>query len=647
MKEKLKLYAKYRLAVVKTNKITFICFFLAISVALTGAASFAKYVSGDPISNNPQAAGFHNTAVLDGVSALSFTNMAFWGGLEEYGVSMNSLRTVNISVNNFEIIGGEKYSTEVKSEYSLIFEIPQNFAGKLALQLIGGDDAVLTPQMVLEQILNSVKPENPDAVFMTEDPKYNGKDYVGIDQAGNPASFITFDVHYDTATGITTATSRDRDGTIITVEPFVKEKMQQTLFFRLWDVEKKGEENIDMEGGGDLKPPLVITFEEDVPCYRITIYRPDFLLSAGGEETDKYKLTLAPIDALRDTHLGGYLMNYDNNGNLVYAKTLQAGKEVYLHTVTEVKSTNDDSEDNVTLMGSIPYHYEGNKETIDIGASAREYTIDNVYTTTATRTTISDKTDADHTKYYYYSNSNSGSYKRGWNDVAESAATYKIENWLKTELVTTTTYMLRVRETSYTTETITTNKVSADRTQVEQSVERTVKTVVVQIDVLKKETTHYEYSEYYKLYQRSSTKNAWGNPVNQFNRTFTGSYPESYNMHNTEPETRSAVALNPTEMDAFNNDQTIQNAIKKAGYLTGSESTKNYNRVITYTTQLESIIPTDVYTMDLSGTDGGIDCDPLNTHITVNGQTIQKYYISTSYSKNYPFYMKVHFEQIQ
>ena len=72
MKEKLKKYAKYLLEFAKSNKITCICFLLAISVAVTGTASFAKYVSGDPINSNPNAATFHCYAEIDDVSALTF-----------------------------------------------------------------------------------------------------------------------------------------------------------------------------------------------------------------------------------------------------------------------------------------------------------------------------------------------------------------------------------------------------------------------------------------------------------------------------------------------------------------------------------------------------------------------------------------------
>ena len=632
MREKLKKYAKYLLEFTKNNKTTVICFILALSVAITGTASFAKYVSGDPISNNPGAAAFHCYAEIDDVSALTFTNMAFWGGLEDIGVSMNSLRNVNIDVNNFEVVDGVEITTGVKTEYSLIFESPQNFASKLALQLIDDENRVLTSQIVLADLISCVSASHPTGIFQTQDPLYNGKKYTGVTQDGNIVSFMTFDVSYDSTSGIYTAASRDQDGTVITIEPFIKEDMDQTLYFRLWDVESKGEENVELESG-TLLPPLIMTFKQDVACYRITVSRPDFVLPAGVPTTDSYSLSLAPVDALLDTHLGGYLMEQDQNGDFFYARTLQAGKEIHLSTVVEVASTNDGSDARVTLMGSIPVYIIGKTETNEIGKNIRETTYTAaLITDESTSKTTFDPNNSNYTKYYTYS---TGS--RRWSNSNSSKGTYKIENHLITTTRVVTEYEIKVREVTEITEKVTTKSVSADETHVEQDVKREEVTTRVIMDATKKITTYVSYSEKYVYYQRSNTSSSWGEGKESFTGvSFTGTYPQSYELEDPHQEELNNIFLTADEIEALKQKDAIKDK------LSTSSTSANYSRTITYSATNSAIVPTSIYTADTY-----VSLTPLETHITTPDGIIQRYYISTSYSKNYPFFVKVHFEQTQ
>ena len=626
MKEKLKKYAKYLLEFAKSNKITCICFLLAISVAVTGTASFAKYVSGDPINSNPNAATFHCYAEIDDVSALTFTNMAFWGGLEDIGVSMNSLRNVSIDVNNYEVINGVDVTTGVLTDYSLIFEAPQNFSSKLALQLIGENDKVLTSQIVLSDIISCVSASNPSNVFKTQDPLYNGKKYSGVTQEGNIVSYMTFDVFYDSAADVYTATSRDKDGTVITIEPFINYDMDQTLYFRLWDVESKGEEQVELESG-TLMPPLIMTFKQDIPFYRITISRPDFKLPAGVPTTDSYNLSLAPIDALLDTHLGGYLMEQNNNGDFVYARTLQAGQEIHLSTVVEVSSTNDGSGDRVTLMGSVPTYIVGKVEENEIGQSVRETTYHAVYTSTKTEETST--TDSAHTKYYTYRSTN-----RRWSNSNSTSGLYKIENHLVTTTKTTTVYNIMVREVTDITESVKTTYVSDDEMLVNQSVEKNETTTIILLDATKKVTTEVSYSEKYVYYERSNTSANWGTGKTSFSVTFNGTYPTSYEKQNPHQDEQDNVFLTADEIEELKKVAEVKDKLN-----TLSTKTK-YDRTITYTSSNSPIMPTSIYTADDS-----VSLYPFETHIVTKDGIIQKYYVSTSYSKNYPFFVKVHFEQ--
>lgn len=628
MKEKIKNCGKKILKFTKKHKFSCACFLLAVVMTLSGTLSLAKYVSGNPLKETPTAAGLHNNAKIDNVSALSFTNMAFWGGLEDIGVSMNSLRNVTVSVNNYETVNGKQLVTGVTTEYSLIFELPQNFASELALQLVDGKDTALTSQFVLSEFLNSVTPSKPNAVVKTQDPKYNGKKYTGINKDGDIVSYMTVDVSYNASNGSYTIVSQDRDGTVITIEPFIKEDMEQTLYFRLWDVEEKGLENVELESG-TLLPPLVLTFKEDVPCYRITVRRPDFRLGAGDPETDTYKLSLAPIDALRDTHLGGYLMSEDESGNMFYAKSLRAGEEVFLSTVTEVVTSNDGSDEQVTLMGSIPVHIVGKEETKELGVSYRETTYKRALV--ETNTTESATTDSAHTKYYTYRSSS-----KRWSDSNSNSGLYRIENYLKTTVTTETIYEIRVRETTEAFEKITTKVVSADGTHVEQSVEKTMSTTRVLIEALKRETVTTTYSEYYKFYERKNTGSSWGNAKDSFSVNFTGSYPQSYEMENPPVYESDDVPLSHEEIDELANKKAIKDT-----YLKNEETKTSFKREKNYTSGVQSIIPTSLYTADPT-----ISLEPLNTHITTPSGVIHKYYLSTSYSKNYPFFVKVHFEQV-
>ncbi len=628
MKEKIKNYAKKLLKFTKSHKYSCTCFLLVIAMMLSGSLSLAKYVTANPLNENPSAAALHNNAKIDNVSALSFTNMAFWGGLEDIGVSMNSLRNVTMSVNNFEMVDGKQLVTEVTTEYSLIFELPQNFADKLALQLIDEADKAMTSQFVLSEFLSSVSPSKPSAIVKTQDPKYNGKKYSGINQNGDIVSYMTVKVDYDVSDGSYTLTSQDRDGTVITIEPFIKEDMEQTLYFRLWDVEDKGLENVELESG-TLLPPLILTFNEDVPCYRITVRRPDFRLGPGDPETDTYKLSLAPVDALRDTHLGGYLMSMGSNGELAYARSIREGEKIYLSTVTETVSTNDGSDDRVTLMGSIPVHIVGREETNDLGESYRETSYREALV--LTKTDVTETTGEAYTKYYTYRTSS-----RRWSNSDKNKGLYKIENYLKTTTSTITTYEIRVREVMTSSETVRTDSVSVDKTHVEQTVTKTVNTERFLIDALVKEDVTVTYTEYYKYYERRATGEDWGDPKDKFSYNFTGSYPKSYEMENPPKVEGTYIPLSTDEIAKLSNMKEI-----KDKYLVSQSTTNSFKREKNYTPSMQSIIPTSLYTADPS-----ISLDPLTTHITTQSGVIQKYYISTSYSKNYPFFVKVHFEQV-
>ena len=192
-----------------TYRTSILCFLLSLGILTGGAVSYARYVTEGKFYDRPGVGIFALSALVDDVSALTFTNMAFWGGLEDIGVSMNSLRTVSLSVDNYVTNEqGERRISEVAMEYTLLFASPTSFASKLAIQLNDASGTVKTPQIVLADLLRSANADSPTGTFETTQPLYNGKNYSGKDANGNVTSFVTFDVTYDIESGKYTADNR-------------------------------------------------------------------------------------------------------------------------------------------------------------------------------------------------------------------------------------------------------------------------------------------------------------------------------------------------------------------------------------------------------------------------------------------------------
>ena len=68
---------------IKKNISSFICFLMAIIVALMATLSYARYVTDGKFNGASSIGSFSCSAAINGVSAVSFTNTAFWGGTAE------------------------------------------------------------------------------------------------------------------------------------------------------------------------------------------------------------------------------------------------------------------------------------------------------------------------------------------------------------------------------------------------------------------------------------------------------------------------------------------------------------------------------------------------------------------------------------
>ena len=136
-------------AFVKKNIFACACFLLAVMLFFVGSVSYSRYISSNSLNNLPSAGSFTCSANIDGVSSLSFTNTAFWGGsLAEDKVAMNALRNIDFTVNNYQTVNDKKVVNEVKTSYSLVFTAPYTFVQRLAFQPFHGEDIPFLPQKV-------------------------------------------------------------------------------------------------------------------------------------------------------------------------------------------------------------------------------------------------------------------------------------------------------------------------------------------------------------------------------------------------------------------------------------------------------------------------------------------------------------------
>lgn len=349
MKNKLKKFFSNAKVFIKKNALSCLCLLLATLVAITGSVSYSKYISTAPITEGSGAGSFSASATIDGISALSFTNTAFWGGtVEEDKIAMNALRSVNFHVRNYEYDGsGNKKIADVKMKYNLVFDAPKNFAERLAIQVFDEANKPLLPQIVLSYLLDSVASSTTGVFDTGKTPDYN-------------ASEIHDEVFDVVKSGDTfTATMRDNEDTVIIVEDYF-EDVHQRLDFRTWDcsaLTNTINPSLNVEGG-TLTPPLTVNYmEENVEFYRIIIKMPQFILEPGAEREAHYSIRIAPTDTIQDGHLGGSFVQLID-GQYVPVKEIYGGSsnDWYLGTVHEKINDKFYSDENFT----VPIKVNGN-----------------------------------------------------------------------------------------------------------------------------------------------------------------------------------------------------------------------------------------------------------------------------------------------
>ena len=578
------------LRIIKNNFGACLCFALAAAVALSGSLSYARYAHGASGGNSATSGSFAYSTSIDAVSALSFTNTAFWGGsspsdLDDADkVAMNALRSIDFSVNNFETPGGKP--SEVALKYTLCFSAPANFVEKLAIQLFDEDaGTAMLPQIVMSDLLNT--PGGGE--FDTSDSyAYNGTE----------TDDLTFRVQTSGNTLIATA-----GDVCIRVEKSTA-NLRQTLLFRLWDTSQLHLSTITYESGL-LLPPMEAKLNVDVDIYRVSISMDALVLQPGSAMTRHHAVRLAPTDILNDDYLGGTLFA-QGGGNLTQ---FGAGGNYLLRTVKE-QVTDDGVPGAVHTVFGTPTVYEAGQtvtEEITKGAHTEQLTAAQTISTRTYTATYGEVCDA-----LSWPASGTTYYNNNWQVVPkQNQATYQLEvasdstvsvtETVRVEAGSTAAYATRIYELCTPT--------SVTKTDIDLNVVRvTEKTATYSGTIIIERT--YKLTDY--TLRKKGNGNSWS--------TYSGTFGASTNFPTyADTDTQSAygpIALTPENVSITRHIKRIINEVNfTPESVTRVDDEKNsYN--YTSTAPLELI-------------EGGT----------------QIFYISQCYSKSYPLEIDVLFEQ--
>lgn len=606
------------IAFIQNNFISCVCLFLAATI-FTGSLTLAKYISTETSNVGSSAGSFHCSGSVDDVSSLSFANLDFWGGSEK-DTPMNAIHSLNFLVNNYEErTDGEsvtKHVSVAKMGYTLMFSAPAIFLEKLAMQLFESPDTVMTPQIVLADLLATAN----GGKFKTKDSKdYNGTEYTDFEFTVNFSELTLVEEVKDAEGNVTqkgvkanayTATSELPDGKgnmVLKVEPFMQ-TMTQTLKFRLWDVSKLTSESnktVDHEGG-DLVAPLYADVHADVLCYKISISMPQFTLAAGVEEQDRYSLRFVTTSAINDHELGGFLTN-DQAGNRL--ENAYSGKTAYFKTITETV-TDKDSSDNVTERNT--YYVIGNPRAYTAGTtSSDKTTTEHVKEYTETVTTTVNNITGDYT-YIYFNNSK--------NIVPEASATYRIRvssgaSYKQEDVFSYSDSSQNFIITTTETETVETKINTSGNTEtITQDITlETVKTINKNSTTTATTTTTITPSGEGIKIQKKNNKNKWEDT-------------SDFSLPIDELKNSSA----PTEI-TLPDETYSREIVRVTSYAQAITFKKVYRRV---EDALGNITLTEY-------------ADKDHAFQFFDANQIQKYFLSQCYSKSYPFKVNVYFEQLQ
>lgn len=607
----------------------------------------AKFTSGTTGSDAARVANFSYSAKIDGVSALSFTNTAFWGGtVEEDKIAMNALRSLDFTVNNFKVTTDEggnerKVVCEVATAYDLQFSAPSNFVEKLAFQLfeIGQDsdtETVMLPQIVISDLFDVAKTEGVSYDYNTAD---------STDYNAEATTDLTFSV-VKTTTGGNSAYTATCGNVVLTFEPVIQ-KMEQTLYFRLWDVsnltkDEEGQRTVSEEGG-TLLAPLEVTYEADVLCYKIGIdFGDEFVFPAGVETTHRYSVRLAPTATISDDYLGGALLAENGAAitSLAAGQTVQS--KVIQETITDTP-TNENGEalegqnsivTTKTVLGN-PTVYEAGKTVSSdpytfTTVEEQDPTEPEVVNTENIETINSFVADAESTIGEYILTEGGGNNRYKVYSVTKNGTQTIIRNDTIEQYHTTKTTTTSVNESINTKEILLDDK---DGDIIKQMVTKSINisesnsTITIRrIDKVTTETP-ISISGTVRIYMNGNKENvySWDNSTITSSGDARETGREKGESTTTGPVTETSEPRTTTEYFS----RTIERSTKFSPNFT----IKSVSRRVKTGTGDNATYTTEYYTAD-------------NPFKLMGNDNLQKFFVSQCYSKNYPLAVNVKIDQI-
>ena len=657
MKVNLKNKFKLIKALLKRNAFSLSCFLLAVLVCITGTLSYSRYISSAPAEGDGTIGSFTVSSEIDSVSALSFTNTAFWGGTSSGGteVAMNALRSIEFSVRNYEEVDGVQKVAEVKTGYSLTFAAPVNFIDRLAFQVFDADEYPILPQFVTEDFLREV--------YAGEHDYDTGlsKDYHGIHTAGD----LVFKTSI-LSDGSYLASSVDIHGHNVSVKftPYT-DTVHQQLMFRTWDVWKltdKAPYYMDQEAGGTLLAPLVANYVQVVDFYRVTVSSDAFVMPAGEPVVKEHCIHLTPTHPINDKHLGAHLVDEneqlstlvyggpDNNGVLPYW-TLKTTREDYKDAYyVENKDGKIDANDYVTpltkddeqivieysenILGHpIPYEYTG--EWVKLDEEKTETLLQNV------TSHVGGKWNHEHTTtenftYLYLQYTNNTYNIIGTEQPANLNNTYyrlQLPNndGTKTTVITEDVQRGNLKEVRTVNESYYVNSYTKDTSTGIETIELLYAQI---IDLVETVTGNGTYTETvtYNFPERGNLQRYYSG---------YGWYTTNNNTRISNLGLKNPTPINETRMlslvDEYHERNFFKRSIQRQSFI---------NQV-----QIESM---EWSYFDASNNQVSVEFtydspfDLMQDYTLTNGSVVkrQKYFLSECYSKNFPFSVNVLFVQL-
>lgn len=652
----------------KKNIFSMICLLLSFFILAMGTISYSKYVNSTSSSSNSTVGSFVVSASVDSVSGLSFTNTDFWSSSSvdsNEKIAMNVLRNLKFSVNNFKLDeNGEKQVSDVKLQYDLSFSAPKVFAEKLAFQVFDDENLPIIPQIVIDDLLNA------------SGGTYDTSNSINYEETNT--NELSFKVQKENDLYVATS-----DTIIIKIEEY-EDEVDQTLIFRMWDTSPlTSEENPELEvEGGKILPPLEINFNQTVKFYRITIITGNFILPAGEEKTDNYAIKLVTTSPILDDHLGSTIVeaNKDSKGDTIgYSKIDEiyggSNNSYFLQSIHEIyeekeydnpnfvgSSTEVENVENI-ITGSVNLYKDG---TIFNNTSSQiSETINETEKVTSKKTenseiswndfTIANQVDINN---YYIEKAIATGIKEN-NDTV-----YYI---CKLEVERTGSQTIKFIETEY--EIIPTNSLQKQKEIIENfTVERldgedeiillnttritkttydgnfTCSETTTTKDVTRNYTQKgFIYRAYYKengeLKYLDETNEPLLEVIDEENKTLTN---KKFYLERMNVTSESHVDSNVTSSTTPTTSTTITGnniTIESYDYIQ-----KKIKRIYHY----DEIVIDQVMWSEYGENDNLISIKiDSNNKIVFYENNIQKYWLAQCYSKNYPFYVDVIFEQTQ